>query len=80
MKRLFLVASLMSGCSNVGPGFANHPVDCAMGIAWADCLPGTKGYDNGGGQVHREAEKNAQVEKQQKNIKDISNAIQQMPN
>ncbi|MFM0732642.1 hypothetical protein PQQ52_19350 [Paraburkholderia sediminicola] len=24
-----------------------------MGIAWADCLPGTRGYANGGGSVHR---------------------------
>jgi hypothetical protein len=24
-----------------------------MGIAWADCLPGTKGYANGGGSLHR---------------------------
>ena len=27
-------------------GCAHHPLDCAMGIAWADCLPGTSGYSN----------------------------------
>jgi len=42
------------GCSTVGPGLANHPGDCALGIPWADCLPGTAGYANGGGRVHRE--------------------------
>jgi len=41
------------GCSSVGPGLANHPVDCAIGIKWADCLPGTAGYNNGGGQQTR---------------------------
>jgi hypothetical protein len=43
----------LASCSSVGPGFANHPADCAIGIAWADCLPGTKGYANGGGSLHR---------------------------
>jgi hypothetical protein len=28
----------LSGCQN-------HPVDCAAGFAWDDCLPGTKGYE-----------------------------------
>lgn len=37
------------------PGLANHPGDCAIGIQWADCLPGTSGYENGGGRIHREA-------------------------
>ncbi|MFT4437888.1 hypothetical protein ACMX25_31555 [Caballeronia sp. 15715] len=45
-------AKLEAGIS-VGPGFANHPADCALGIAWADCLPGTRGYANGGGSLHR---------------------------
>ncbi|HLX29703.1 MAG TPA: hypothetical protein VKV24_14575 [Casimicrobiaceae bacterium] len=45
-----VVATLAIGCSTVGPGLANHPLDCAMGIAWADCQPGTAGYRNGGGQ------------------------------
>jgi len=41
------------GCSTVGPGLANHPLDCSIGIRWADCLPGTAGYNNGGGQKTR---------------------------
>ncbi|MFM0526919.1 hypothetical protein PQR11_18250 [Paraburkholderia strydomiana] len=47
------VVAMLAACSSVGPGFANHPADCAIGIAWADCLPGTKGYANGGGSLHR---------------------------
>jgi hypothetical protein len=35
---LLVVVSLsLSGC-------ANHPIDCAVGFAHADCLPGTAGY------------------------------------
>jgi hypothetical protein len=49
--------ALLVGCSTVGPGLKNHPGDCAIGIPWADCLPGTPGYNNGGGRVHREAAK-----------------------
>lgn len=57
------VIALLAGCSSVGPGFANHPADCALGIAWADCLPGTKGYANGGGSLHRkEAAEAAKVQ------------------
>jgi hypothetical protein len=52
---LLAIAVAIGGCSTVGPGFANHPTDCAIGIAWADCLPGTAGYANGGGSVHRDA-------------------------
>ena len=48
---------LLSGCSTVGPGFKNHPGDCAIGIPWADCLPGTAGYNNGGGKLHRDEAK-----------------------
>jgi len=57
MNKLFFVIAqiiFLSGCSNVGPGFANHPIACSMGIAWDDCLPGTKGWDNGGGRIYRE--------------------------
>lgn len=48
-------SSVLLGCSNVGPGFANHPIACSMGIAWDDCLPGTAGWDNGGGKIYRDA-------------------------
>lgn len=37
---IILAASLLMG------GCAHHPLDCALGIAWADCLPGTAGYSN----------------------------------
>src|ERR1700682_2940571 len=55
-KRLASISAIvvmLEACSAVGPGFANHPADCAIGIAWADCLPGTRGYANGGGSLHR---------------------------
>jgi hypothetical protein len=48
-----LALAVLAGCSSVGPGFANHPADCAIGVPWADCLPGTRGYANGGGNLHR---------------------------
>jgi hypothetical protein len=51
------VAASLAACSTVGPGFKNHPGDCAIGIPWADCLPGTAGYNNGGGQRHRDEAK-----------------------
>lgn len=61
---LTLMSSLLLLC-----GCAHHPVDCAVGFAWADCLPGTPGYVNGAGQTTRENEtkdqlngKNAQPE------------------
>lgn len=56
------VCLISAGCSSVGPGLANHPLDCAMGIKWADCLPGTAGYNNGGGQVTRSEEMRHQNE------------------
>ena len=55
LRLIFAVCSL-SGCSTVGPGLAHHPLDCAIGIAWADCLAGTPGYNNGGGQQTRAEE------------------------
>jgi hypothetical protein len=55
-----IVGGLLAGCSSVGLGFANHPADCALGIAWADCLPGTPGYANGGGSLHRKEAAQAQ--------------------
>jgi len=54
-----VLAALFAGCSSVGPGFADHPADCAIGIAWADCLPGTRGYANGGGSLHRKEAEDA---------------------
>jgi hypothetical protein len=55
-RLLLLGAFLLSllGCSNVGPGFANHPIACSLGYVWDDCLPGTKGWDNGGGKIYRD--------------------------
>jgi hypothetical protein len=47
MRPLLIVAAAglaVSACSDVGPGMKNHPVDCAIGIPWGDCLPGTGGY------------------------------------
>jgi hypothetical protein len=43
-----VLASLLSveACSSVGPGLAHHPIDCKVGYAWSDCLPGTPGYQN----------------------------------
>ena len=42
---VLLLALFLAGC-------AHHPLDCAIGLPWADCLPGTAGYTNGvGGQA-----------------------------
>lgn len=46
-RALLLVLTTLGACSDVGPGLKNHPIDCAVGFAWADCLPGTAGYVNG---------------------------------
>jgi hypothetical protein len=51
----------LAGCSSVGLGLAHHPLDCAMGIAWADCEPGTPGYNKGGGQLTRAEETKDQI-------------------
>lgn len=63
--RFKLAAALLfvglSGCSTSGGiGFAHHPLDCAMGIQHPDCLPGTAGYNNGGGQQTRIAQADEQ--------------------
>src|ERR1700737_2887294 len=51
MRRFFIIVALLclAACSSVpgDPGFANHPLDCAMGFRHADCNPGTAGYNNG---------------------------------
>jgi hypothetical protein len=41
---VLLIGLTAAACSDVGIGFKNHPADCALGVAWADCLPGTPGY------------------------------------
>lgn len=66
------IIALLGGCSTVGPGFANHPGDCAIGIPWADCLPGTRGYANGGGSMHKEAAQkvNDEISNQYKSASD----------
>jgi hypothetical protein len=63
ISSVVLTVCSLWACSKVGPGLANHPLDCAVGIAWADCLPGTAGYNRGGGQQTRaeEAAKQAAV-------------------
>jgi hypothetical protein len=48
-----LLSTCVTGCSTVGPGLANHPIDCAMGITWADCQPGTLGYDRKQGRMEQ---------------------------
>lgn len=53
---LAVLVAALTACSTVGPGLAHHPLDCAMGVKWADCLPGTPGYNNGGGQQTRAEE------------------------
>lgn len=64
----FLLAlGLLAGCSSVGPGLMNHPADCAIGIPWADCLPGTNGYANGGGKVHRDEVTKQRTENSERN-------------
>lgn len=76
-----LTTATLSSCSTVGPGLANHPADCALGIPWADCLPGTRGYANGGGSMHREAaqKKTDAINDQFKAIHDQCKADLQSP-
>lgn len=61
-----IAATFLTGCSSVGPGFKNHPADCALGIPWDDCLPGTNGYANGGGKLHRDEAAKVQAENAQR--------------
>src|ERR1035437_5004055 len=44
-----LSAFALAGCSSIpgDPGFANHPLDCALGFRHSDCQPGTAGYNGG---------------------------------
>jgi hypothetical protein len=61
LKRVLVIAATcttLGGCSDVGFGLANHPGDCALGIPWADCLPGTPGYKPTQAQLEYQARKN----------------------
>jgi hypothetical protein len=42
-----LTALSLGACSKVpgDPGFAGHPLDCAVGFMHADCEPGSLGYE-----------------------------------
>lgn len=44
-----LLAFNLAGCSATpgDPGFANHPLDCSIGVRHSDCQPGTAGYNSG---------------------------------
>lgn len=48
-RTIFLFAFFaLTGCADNGEiGFKNHPLDCALGVAHSDCLPGTAGYSSG---------------------------------
>jgi hypothetical protein len=65
----------LTGCSNVGLGFANHPVACSLGYVWDDCLPGTKGWDNGGGKIYRDGAKKILDKHTQQEIMDSQGGI-----
>jgi len=34
----------LAGCGQFGEGLKDHPGDCALGVAWADCISGTSAY------------------------------------
>ncbi len=36
----------MAGCSILQSKLVDHSADCALGIPWSDCKPGTKGFAN----------------------------------
>ena len=55
MKKIIFTFFALVGIFALG-GCAHHPLDCAVGFAWADCLPGTAGYNNGVGQPTKENE------------------------
>ena len=75
LRLLFLGAFSLVGCSNVGPGFANHPIACSLGYVWDDCLPGTKGWDNGGGKIYREGAQKILDKHTQQEIIDSSGTV-----
>lgn len=59
-----MLAALLSSC-------AHHPADCAIGIPWSDCLPGTAGYNNGGGSDTRETELKIKMAEEKAKSKDL---------
>lgn len=61
---LILILVLIGGC-------AHHPVDCAIGIPWSDCLGGTAGYNNGGGSDTRENELKIEMAKKHSTNSDL---------
>jgi len=78
LNRLLFIGAFFvcfTGCSNVGPGFANHPIACSLGYVWDDCLPGTKGWDNGGGKIYREGAQKVLDKYTQQQIMENSGSI-----
>ena len=65
-KIIFLpmLVTLLSAC-------VHHPVDCAIGVPWSDCLPGTAGYNNGGGTGTRETELKIKLAEEKAKSKDL---------
>lgn len=43
-----LIATL-AACASSAPDVGRHALDCALGVPWSDCQPGTPGYVNNGG-------------------------------
>lgn len=43
-----LIATL-AACASSVPDVGRHALDCALGVPWSDCQPGTPGYANNGG-------------------------------
>lgn len=41
-----LVLLILAGCSTAPTKLAGHSADCALGIPWTDCKPGSKGFSN----------------------------------
>ncbi len=66
MNKIYLplILLLLSGC-------VHHPVDCAIGVPWSDCLAGTAGYNNGGGSETKETELKIETAKKQSQNNDL---------
>lgn len=41
-----LICFTLAGCSILQSKSVDHGADCTLGIPWADCQPGTKGFSN----------------------------------